>query len=245
MLEILIILSCLFSYLYSIRGVEDVSEFLVFNSLIISRCSTSSSSLHTGAISLGLAIFSTVVSLSGPITHRFFPRIFPGSFNLFPEIINSFQLWRKYEFHQSYSFFKIASNLFSSLDQPFILLYSGVSQLFLVLFLVIILSLQIRRSVSLSLVPFLWRLSSQLRVSSHLLSIMSNPFRAIRCISELFLFLVPPKAIILEDSSFSAFSFHPQFFSIVVSSFVSQLFWCLVLVFFQVDLDLFILMYLQ
>ena len=49
------------------------------------------------------------------------------------------------------------------------------------------------------------------------------PFLAIRCISELFLFLVPPKAIILEDSSFSAFSFHPQFFSIVVSSFVSRL----------------------
>ena len=35
--------------------------------------------------------------------------------------------------------------------------------------------------------------------------------------------LDPPKAIILEDSSFSAFSFHPQFFSIVVSSFVSRL----------------------
>ena len=108
--------------------------------------------------------------------------------------------------------------------QPFILLYSEVSQLFLVLFLVIILSLQIRRRVSLSLFPFLWRLSSQLRVIIlNLFSIMGNPFRAIRCFYELFLFLVPPKAIILEDSSFSAFRFHPQFFSIVVSSFVSRL----------------------
>lgn len=169
------------------RSVEDISEFLVFNFLIISRCSTSSSSLHTGAISIFLVIFSTVISLSGPITHRFFPRISPDSFNHLRRSLNLFNYDVSMIFisHIPYtrSIWVNSHNFGSTLHSS----YSGVSQLFLVLFLVIILSLQIRRSVFLESWSILLEIHHfNLVLSSSIVSILSNPFLAIRCISELF-----------------------------------------------------------
>ena len=64
--------------------------------------------------------------------------------------------------------------------------------------------------------------SFQFGVVILIVPIMSIPFLLSGAFLSCFI-LDPPKAIILEDSSFSAFSFHPQFFSIVVSSFVSRL----------------------
>ena len=151
---------------------------------------TSSSFLYTGVISLFLAIFWPVISLSGPITHRFFPGSYMSlliffrrslilfnydvSMNFISHIPSSRSIWIISRLWLNLAFFFIPECLSNSWCCP-----RHHSQL------------AIGRSVSLNLGPFSsWFIVSAFWHHLELFPIMSNIFLAIRCISELFSFSI-------------------------------------------------------
>ena len=77
-------------------------------------------------------------SLQWALTHRSFPRILPASSNYSGAIPNSFQVWRRNEFHQAHAFSKIAFKSFSLLTLPLRFSFSRSISVILVVFLVVI-----------------------------------------------------------------------------------------------------------
>ena len=81
--------------------------------------------------------FQRCFSLQWALTHRSFPRILPDSSDSPGVIINSFQVGRKNEFHQSHAFSKIVFQMLSLLAQPLHFSFSRSISVILVVFLIV------------------------------------------------------------------------------------------------------------
>lgn len=123
-------LSCLFIPLYSISSAEDISEDIHFHSYPLK--------LFWGSHLIKFLIFLVqylflsnclnIVLFEWAHNPHVFPRILPGSSNLSEDILKFFSIWRRNDFHHSYSFSEIASNNFSLLAQPCLFICPEVSQ---------------------------------------------------------------------------------------------------------------------